>query len=88
VSRYLPEDAQNSDGVAVYDFTTNLSQFTTPVLFITGALSEVLGKSLQDEQMNVYPSASLVVIDGAGHDVHWIKTVQVVGLIRAYLGGL
>lgn len=87
-SEYIMKSGQNSDGVAVYDFTTNLSQFTTPVLFITGALSEILGKSLQDEQMNVYPSASLVVIDDAGHDVFWIKAAQVVGLIRAYLGGL
>ena len=87
VNRYLQEDGQNGDGVFIYDFTTNLAQYTTPVLFIAGALSEVQGASLQNDQMHVFPSASLIVIDGAGHDVQWVKTAQVVTEIRAYLGG-
>jgi pimeloyl-ACP methyl ester carboxylesterase len=58
------------------------------VLFITGAWSEVLGASLQEQQMLLYPVASLKVVDGAGHDVAWIKTPEVLAEIRSYLDGL
>ena len=84
-NRYISEDGQNDDGVFDYDFTTNLSAFTTPVLFVTGSWSEVLGASLQREQVRRYPSATLEVVDGAGHDVAWIKTAEVLTHIRAYL---
>ncbi len=91
-SRYIQEDGQDANGKASFDFTTNLSAYTTPVLFVTGALSEVLGASLQQQQMQRYPSASLQVVDGAGHDVAWVKTAEVLTFIRAYLdarkGGL
>ncbi len=86
--RYIQEDGQDGNGVFNYDFTTNLDAFTTPVLFITGAWSEVLGASLQEQQMLLYPVASLKVVDGAGHDVAWIKTPEVLAEIRSYLDGL
>ena len=85
VNRYLPEDGQDRNGVANYDFTNNLSAYTTPVLFIAGALSQVLGESLQSEQVQHFPSASLTVVSGAGHDVAWVKAAEVVGHIRPYL---
>ena len=84
-SRYLTEDGQDGNGVFNYDFTTNLSAYTTPVLFIAGSLSEVLGPSLQRQQVLRYPSASLEIVDGAGHDVAWVKTAEVLTHVRAYL---
>lgn len=84
-SRYIMEDGQDAHGVFNYDFTADLAAFTTPVLFITGSLSEVLGASLQRQQMLRYPSASLQVVDGAGHDVAWVKTPEVLVHIRGYL---
>lgn len=84
-NRYIAEDGQDEDGVFNYNFTTNLAAFATPVLFIAGSWSEVLGESLQREQVHRYPSASLQVVDGAGHDVAWIKTAEVLTHIRAYL---
>jgi proline iminopeptidase len=84
-SRYLNEDGQDGNGKFVYDFTTNLAAFTTPVLFIAGAWSEVLGPSLQVDQVLRYPTASLQIVDGAGHDVAWVKTAEVLTHIRAYL---
>jgi len=87
-SRYITEDGQNGDGVFTYDFTTNLAAYTTPVLFIAGSLSEVLGPSLQQEQILRYPSASLQVVDDAGHDVAWVKATEVLTHIRAYLDAL
>jgi proline iminopeptidase len=84
-NRYIQEDGQDKNGVAIYDFTTNLTAYTTPVLFIAGAWSEVLGPSLQREQVLRYPSASLQVVNGAGHDVAWVKAAETLTHIRAYL---
>jgi len=87
-SRYITEDGQDENGKFVYDLTTNLAAYTTPVLFIAGAWSEVLGPSLQQEQVLRYPSASLQVVDGAGHDVAWVKATEVLTAARAYLDAL
>lgn len=84
-SRYIMEDGQDKEGKFNYDFTTDLAAYTTPVLFIAGALSEVLGPSLQQQQVLRFPSASLEVVNGAGHDVAWIKTAEVLTHIRTYL---
>jgi proline iminopeptidase len=85
VNRYLSESGQNAKGDMIYDFTNQLAAFTTPVLFITGERSQVLGESLQKEQIHHFPSASLTVVSGAGHDVAWVKAAEVVGHIRTYL---
>lgn len=84
-ARYVTEDGQDKNGVFTYDFTSNLSAYTTPVLFLAGSWSEVLGESLQRDQVSRYPSASLQVVDGAGHDVAWVKTPEVHAHVRAYL---
>jgi proline iminopeptidase len=84
-NRYIAEDGQDRNGKFIYDFTTNLAGFTTPVLFVTGSWSEVLGESLQQEQVQRYPSASLTVVEGAGHDVAWMKTADVLTHVRTYL---
>src|SRR5690606_18379839 len=84
-NRYIVESGQDKDGELIYDFTTNLDAYTTPVLFIAGSMSEVLGELLQEEQMKHYRSASLEVVTGAGHDVAWVKPGAVLTHIRAYL---
>ncbi|HSB54532.1 MAG TPA: alpha/beta hydrolase [Gemmatimonadales bacterium] len=84
-SKYIMEDGQDGHGHFNYDFTTHLSAYATPVLFVAGSMSEVLGESLQQIQVHRYPSASLEVVQGAGHDVAWVKAAEVVALIRGYL---
>jgi proline iminopeptidase len=84
-ARYIAEDGQDGNGHFNYDFTTNLAAYPTPVLFIAGSWSEVLGESLQRQQVLRYPAASLQVVDGAGHDVAWVKTAEVLAHVRAYL---
>jgi proline iminopeptidase len=83
-NRYLYEDGQEN-GKAVYDFTKNLTRYTTPVLFIAGGLSEILGESLQRTQVRKYPRAALYVVPNAGHDVNWTHTREVLSEIRPYL---
>lgn len=84
-NRYIAESGQDKNGVFTYDFTNNLAAYTTPVLFIAGSWSEVLGPSLQQEQVQRYPSASLRVVVGVGHDVAWVRTAEVLAHVRAYL---
>jgi proline iminopeptidase len=84
-AKYLIEDGKDGHGHFNYDFTTHLSAYTTPVLFVAGSMSEVLGESLQQTQIHRYPSATLEVVQGAGHDVAWVKAAEVVSLIRGYL---
>jgi proline iminopeptidase len=84
-SRYIMEDGQDGNGHFNYDFTTSLAAYTTPVLFIAGSWSEVLGESLQRKQVLRYPSASLQVVNGAGHDVAWVKSAEVLTHVRGYL---
>jgi pimeloyl-ACP methyl ester carboxylesterase len=84
-SRYVSEDGQDENGVFNYDFTDKLTSYATPVLFIAGSWSEVLGESLQHDQILRYPTASLEVVAGAGHDVAWVKAPEVLSHIRAYL---
>ena len=85
-NKYILEDGRDSTGRFTYDFTTNLSAYTTSVLFIAGSRSEVLGESLQRQQIGRYPLASLEVVAGAGHDVVWVKSAEVVAHVRQYLG--
>lgn len=84
-NRYITEDGQDDGGKFNYDFTTRLAEYTTPVLFVAGSLSEVLGPALQEQQVLHYPSASLYVVNGAGHDAHWTHTQEVLAQVRAYL---
>ncbi len=87
-SKYLKEDGDSDSGIAVYDFTDQLSAYLTPVLFITGSLNEVIGEEFQRDQMHNYPVASLVVVDNAGHDLEWTHTREVLFHVRAYLDEL
>ncbi|MBL8958870.1 MAG: alpha/beta hydrolase [Gemmatimonadetes bacterium] len=81
----LLDDGRDRHGRYTFDFTSQLNTYRTPVLFIAGARSEILGPSLQTQQLALYPSASLHVVDGAGHDVPWTHAAEVVRAMRPYL---
>ncbi len=83
-NKYLQENGQDKHGKFNYDFTTNLSRFTKPVLLIAGGRSEVLGEPLQTEQRSLYGNATLKVVPGGGHDVHWTHSTEVMALVQAF----
>ncbi len=83
--RYLQEDGQDAQGRYNYDFTTTLQAFPGRVLLIAGSRSEVLGPTLQQEQLPLYRDARLKVVEGGGHDVHWTHTAAVMQHIRSFL---
>jgi proline iminopeptidase len=81
----LGADGMTSDGTYTFDFTTNLDQFTTKVLFINGNLNEMLTPEFQQKNRAYLPNSELKMIDGAGHDLIWIKAGEHVKLIKEYL---
>jgi proline iminopeptidase len=81
----LGPDGMTSDGTYTFDFTTNLDQFTTKVLFINGDLNEILTPEFQEKNRAYLPSSELKIIEGVGHDLIWIRPDEHVRLIKEYL---
>lgn len=81
----LGTDGMEQDGTYTFDFTTNLSQFSTKVLFINGDLNEVLDVTYQNKNRAFLPNSELKVIPGVGHDLIWIAPGEHVILIKQYL---
>ncbi|CAA6808725.1 MAG: Unknown protein [uncultured Aureispira sp.] len=81
----LGADGMDADGVYTFDFTTNLSQFTTKVLFINGDLNEILTPEFQDKNRAYLPNSELKMIYGVGHDLIWIKPGEHIELVKNYL---
>ncbi len=78
--------ASSMDQFNDFDFTTNLSNFTTKVLCINSSLNEKLSVSFQqDENMPAYPNFEIKVIDNVGHDLMWKRADLHVQYIKEYL---
>jgi proline iminopeptidase len=73
------------DGKAVWDFTTGLSAYQRPVLFIASELNEVIGADFQRRQLTAYPSAELAIVGGVGHDFPWTQPDATLRFINSYL---
>jgi proline iminopeptidase len=76
------------DGEPVWDFTTGLDRFPTPVLFEASEENTVIGVQFQQKQMQFYPSASLAVIAGVGHDFPWTRPAETLAPVFAYLDSI
>jgi proline iminopeptidase len=76
------------NGKGAYDFPDHLSAYSRPVLFIASAWNEVIGVAFQERQRQFFPSASLVTIQDAGHDMQWVQPAATLAAIHAYLESL
>jgi proline iminopeptidase len=81
----LGPDGMTSGGRYTFDFTTNLNQFTTKVLFINGNLNEILTPEYQNKNRAYLPNSEIKIIEGVGHDLIWVKADAHVQFIREYL---
>ncbi|MEW5799336.1 MAG: alpha/beta hydrolase [Bacteroidota bacterium] len=68
-----------------FDFTTNLSQYTTKVLFVYGALNEVYGTTHAQEVAAAYPNVQLAEIKKTGHEVAYFGWDNFYPVAIAYL---
>jgi proline iminopeptidase len=68
-----------------FDFTTNLRQFTAPVLFVYSELNEAYGRAHAERVASAYPNAQLVEIMGTGHEVPYFGWEKFYAVGRAFL---
>jgi len=82
LSGCLPDTAGN------FDWTTNLSRYTSDALFIHGELNRVHTPEHQQSLAAHYPRAEVVTIPGVGHDMFSAAPAATFALVRAHLLGL
>jgi len=68
-----------------FDFTTNLQQFTTNVLFAYSQLNEAYGKAHAQMVSSAFPKAQLVEIMGTGHEIPYFGWNRFYAVARTYL---
>jgi pimeloyl-ACP methyl ester carboxylesterase len=83
-SKVIPESGKNENGEYIFDFSTGIENFTNQVLFIAGSCNTLIGPEYQQRQMQLYPRAELVVIEGAGHTMFGEKPEESMRAVRDY----
>lgn len=68
-----------------FDFSTNLSQYTTKVLFAYGELNEAYGLEHAELVSAPYPNIQLVKINGAGHEIPHFGWNNLYPVAKSYL---
>ncbi len=71
-----------------FDFTTNLDQFQTRVLFIYGENNTSYGLEFAKKEASFFPDAEIVQIDDTGHEMIYFKWSSVHPVVRNYLNTL
>jgi proline iminopeptidase len=71
-----------------FDFTTNLHQFTTRVLFVYSELNEAYGTAHAQLVSSAYPNVELVEIGGTGHEVPYFGWDRFYPIARTYLNSI
>lgn len=71
-----------------FDWTTNLNQYDTPVLFIYGETNTAYGRAHAEEVSAAYPRVQLEEIQGAGHEMIYSGWANTRPLILNYLNKL
>jgi len=68
-----------------FDWTTHLSEYTHPVLFLRGELNDVCTLEHQQGLASSYPHATVETIENVGHEMIWEKPDEYLAHTRAYL---
>lgn len=70
------------------DYTTSLSQFTTPVVFMYSELNRAYGHSHAQFLSSAYPNAQLKLVRGTGHEMLWFGWDNYYQTVLEYLNEL
>lgn len=88
-NQYIMEDGSDGSGTMTYDFTAKkLRSFTPTVLFMASGNNTLIGTEFQERQRHVYPSSTLRVVPGCGHDLQWKKPGECIAIIKQYIDTL
>lgn len=71
-----------------FDFTTNLSQYKTKVLFLYGELNQSYGLSFAQKEAAFFPNTSIAEVKGTGHEMIYFKWENVHPFVLNYLHDL
>lgn len=67
-----------------FDWTTNLSEFQTKVLFLRCDRNTVANLEHQQELAAAYPNAQILTMSDVGHEMMWDKPDEYLDHTRAY----
>lgn len=68
-----------------FDFTTNLRQYTTRVLFVYSELNSAYGRAYAEHVSAAYPNVQLAEVRGTGHEIPYFGWAGFYPVARAYL---
>jgi len=68
-----------------FDFTTNLRQYTTRVLFAYSELNVAYGQAHAQKVSSAYPNVQLVQVMGTGHEIPYFGWDQFYPVAKTYL---
>ena len=68
-----------------FDFTTNLHQFTTTILFAYSELNEAYGRAYAQSVSSAYPNVQLAEISGTGHEIPYFGWDRFYPIAKTYL---
>lgn len=71
-----------------FDFTTNLNQFQTKVLFIYGENNESYGLNFAQKEAAFFPNTQIIQINDTGHEMIYFKWNSVYPVVLNYLNSL
>lgn len=68
----------------IVSLVKGVEDFNGEVLFLTSSCDTILGVDLQKKQMEYFPKARMVVIDGVGHYLFGEKPIESLAPVREY----
>ena len=71
-----------------FNFRTNLSQFTTKVLFLYSEKNKAYGEAFAQQLSAAYPNVQLNRINGTGHELIYFAWNKVFPLVQTYYNSL
>jgi proline iminopeptidase len=81
----LYQQAVDDDGTFDINLVAGVEHFENTVLFMAGECQTIIGADWQSQQMEFFPSAGLVVIPDAGHEMFAENPGASIAAVRAYL---
>ena len=71
-----------------FDFTTNLHQYTTKVLFLYSENNKAYGQAFANKEAAFFPNPQVSRVNGTGHEMIYFKWDNVAALALPYLNSL
>ena len=81
----IPRSNTRKDGKMRVSLVEGVEAFRDEVLFLTSACDVILDVEFQQEQMQYFPNARMVVIDDVGHSLFGKNPTETLAPVRAYL---